>query len=525
MDVFGLGLTIFLVVVVYAVYLRIAIKSFRRLSGIDDFFIYNGRLREASVFSATYAAEMSLATVFIAFMTLAPLMGLSLIWSIGTFVTGQLALWAIIPHIKRRVSHGETLQTFLGDTFSSSKLRVVASLASVLGFIGLFSTEIVVGAKLFSGLVSSPAGYWSILTFVTFLVIFYTTLGGFKSVVVTDRVQTAGTIFAVGVLVLTAFLVGYNKDGHLIEPSLLSNVQLPWLLIANFAIINILYPLCDMAAWQRVAAARSIQVARRGFGFSVFMFLISWSAILFAALALSENATRDSAGGIAFSLGALSQLGLWQALVTSVAFAALAAAMLSTGDTFLIAASQSLSMDVRFPLFFDERRRTNPEWLNQLPDGKDDFSFREEKYAGIRSSEILAWSRMSIFAMAIVGVALSSMLSHWGFQVADFVFVVYGSTVALFPAIAAAFLATNTDRRASLSVAAIISTVAGLIAGWLYGIGAVTGDEKITQILAQWVPLPGGTSTYNSPTVAVVVSGALFILIGVPSYWLRGRAS
>lgn len=511
MDRLSLATAGFLVLFVLAAYLSVAFRSLRTMRSIDDFFIFNRRLRDTSVFSTTFAAEMSLATVFIAFMTLAPVLGINLFVAMFTFTLGQLVLFIVIPHIKKRVYWGETLQTFLGEAYGSLVLRYIASIASLLGFVGLFSIEIIVGTTLFTSLSGSTMNQASIVAFVAAIVVFYTTLGGFKSVVATDRWQAIGVLFVVGVLVFCAFSVGEAGRAPLIPEGLRSIPIIP-LLLVNFLIINTLYPLCDMSAWQRIAAARDVTTARRGFLAAILSFLLTWGLLIFAALALTDLTQGASEGGaIIRPLAELAKSGLAGTIIVGLALAALAAAMLSTGDTFLIAAAQSLSIDLLDRPYFEAKRRAEREAEEQdgMPASLADDEpiprgIKEETYAGTTSIKVLYKARMSIVIMASVGIIVFAYLRSIGFQVADFVFVVYGSTVALFPSIVGAFRISSVNFRKRLSPWAIASLGGGLISGWIYGVAAVEHVAPTLYVLG-----PG--SAYNSPTVALIVSLLIYM--------------
>jgi hypothetical protein len=203
----------------------------------------------------------------------------------------------------------------------------------------------------------------------------------------------------------------------------------------------------------------------------------------------------------------------------------LAAALLSTGDTFLIAACQSLCMDVRFPAFFDDRRaRPDAPPPSISAELGSEFIFEDETYRGISSSTILAWSRRAMLAMVAIGVLVIAALSEVGFQVADLVFVIYGSTVCLFPSIVVALVAPESTAR-RLGNSAVVSVIAGLAAGWLYGTSAVIGSGAtlMGRFIARVVPLPGGLSPYSSPTVALVVATATFGIGFLYSHRRRSR--
>ena len=319
-----------------------------------------------------------------------------------------------------------------------------------------------------------------VVAFVAAIVVFYTTLGGFKSVVATDRWQAVGVFFVVAVLVFCAFAIGGAGDGPLISQEVRSIPVAP-LLLVNFLIINALYPLCDMSAWQRIAAAKDQDTARRGFLAAIISFLFTWGLLIFSALALIEVTSGATEGGaIIRPLTLLAEQSLLGTVIVGLALAALAAAMLSTGDTFLIAAAQSFSIDLWNRSYFEEKRQAEQERERLGGVAPEEIEpllprFAAETYAGKSASQVLFSARFAIVIMATAGVITFAYLRSIGFAVADFVFVVYGSTVAIFPAIVGAFIISDEKLRHRLGGIAIGSLAFGLVAGWAYGIAAVQG--------------------------------------------------
>lgn len=531
MDKLSLITAGLLVLVVVITYLAVAFRSLRTMRSIDDFFIFNRRLRYTSVFSTTFSAEMSLATVFIAFMTLAAFLGLNLILAMLTFVAGQGLLWIVIPRIKQQVMWGETLQTFLGVSYNSARLRQVASLTSVVGFAGLFATEILVGSGIFTYLIGDPGSHLAVVATISSLVIFYTTLGGFKSVVATDRWQAVGVFFVIAVLLYAAFTLGGAEGRPLIPQRFIDDYKFDIILLLNFFIINTLYPICDMSAWQRIAAARDETVARRGFKMALISFFVTWSILIFAALALADyTAHAAGAGALIEPLRGLAGTGLAGTIIVGLALAALAAAMLSTGDTFLIAAVQSLSIDILYPRYFAARREAEQAQFQkaeaeaEVNTPNEPLHVRgaayaprifDEDYDGVSAQKVLFAARGSIVIIAIAAICFFGLLQAIGFAVADFVFVVYGSTVAFLPVILGAFLIRSTDVKQRMGRAAIMTLFAGLIAGWAYGIASVLS-------VAPELPLLGPGNAYNSPTIALLVAMTVY-LAGLAIAWRQTK--
>ncbi len=481
-PVLGVALTGLLLLL----YLRIAVQDFGTITSVDDFFIYRRRLTARGVFSTFYASGMSLATVFIAFMRLAPQLGLALIWAVAFYALGHLLLWVLIPRIKGMIAEGQTIHTFLGDRYGSDTMRRVGSGATVIGFIGVFATELIVGTYIFENLFGSPGSYWAALVLFTGILITYALLGGFRSVVRTDIIQSLAILFVTALLVLVALSEG-ESDGCLIPEELTGSFVLPWLILLNFFLINVLFPVVDMSAWQRVAASTSTQTARNGVFPAALFFFATWTLIVLAALSLTEFVQTNEDGGLMLALKAYGANGLLESVLGALGVAALVAAMMSTADTFLIAASQSVAMDIR-------------QSGDEEPPRSD--------------AAIINLARSDMLKIALVGLLICLGFRAIGFNVAELVFAVYGSSLALLPAVALALAAPAGVSLMPFRRPAIGSILAGILAGWTYGILAVlsSGNESLARMIDI---LPGPPSAYNAPTMAVASAVVVFSIMTV----------
>jgi Na+/proline symporter len=498
MNVSLVVLVFAIVGIVYAVYFSVAAKSVRTIRSTDDFFIFSRRLSGGSVFATLFAAEMSIATVFIAFFQLAPILGFQLFVAIFTFAAGQAIIWLAIPRIKAANQSRYTLAKYIGAVYGSTTIRTLVSLVSIIGFAGLFATEIVVGSKIVAALFVGKFVYFASVFAVFFIVTFYTMLGGFRNVVATDRIQTVLVLSAIILIGSVAFLIGRPVGNEpYIAPAIPGINGLSWTFVLSLFIINTLYPLVDMAAWQRIGAAESVEAGRQGFGYGIGMFLITWTIILTSAMVLSEYSTRDETGGLVASFQEFASRGIIETVIAAFGVAALAGALLSAGDTFLIAATQSFVMDISRRQMFD----------SQL-DLDDVVRYRT-----------LVHARQVVLAIAIFGAGLAVLLSEFGFQVADLVFVIYGSTVALFPTIATALSLNDSEAVKRLSGAATCSVVVGILGGWVYGILAIgaTQNPRAAAIMEYLKLMPGSPSAYNAPIIAVLMALMSFGALAVVS--------
>ena len=479
-------------VVALTAYFAVCVRSAARIESSEEYFISPKRLSSGSVFATLYAAEMSIATVFIAFFQLAPFLGYILLASVVTFAIGQGVLWAAIPKIRASTQGSGTLAGFVGSSFSSVFLRRTVAGISILGFVGLFVTEIVVGANLISAVSGGAGAYWPAVLVIFTFVLLYTLLGGFQNVVATDRLQVALIIGAVIALTIMAISIGSPAAGvPLIDPQLPAIGGIGLTFLGSLVVINILYPLVDMAAWQRVTAAKDTSSARNGFLIGIALFLVTWGATLFAGLALSENAGQDVAGGLAYNFQMWASQGTMQTVLAALGVSALMAALLSAGDVFLIVAAQA--------------------WV------KDIVGARETGTTAVSMKR----ARRAVLLMAALGVLLVTLIMWIGFTVADLVFVVYGSTVALLPTVLASFFRKAPSK--TFRLAAILSSLSGVVLGWIYGIAAIRSatDALSLQVFTAINFIPGDASPYNAPIMAVAVAAGVFVSVAAIIYLIN----
>src|SRR3989339_1452714 len=178
------------------VYAGIGLIVGRKAKGIADLLpIVTNRqasVKTASEFStSTVATTLSLATVIMAFFELAQYMGIWLLWTVITTAAGLAVVRFFAARIWARISVYEyrpTLHEFLGKQFDSQTLSKVGAICTSLGFLGAFAVELTVGSKFFAALMPNiPA--WLIVTMLSLVAFFYTAVGGFRAVIITDRIQ------------------------------------------------------------------------------------------------------------------------------------------------------------------------------------------------------------------------------------------------------------------------------------------------------------------------------------------------
>jgi len=474
------GIVIAALLLAFVVYIAVGLRLGRRTRGLADLLPLGlgrtARVANAREFSAsTVATTISLATVIIAFFELAGQFGLWLFWTVVTTSAGLLVVRLLARRIWDRMGvydHRPTLHEFLGTEFGSDALRYVSAACTSLGFLAAFAVELTVGSRFFAWLVPQvPAPV--VVTALSVVAFVYTAVGGFRAVIVTDRIQMASIrllLIALSVfyIVFAAWNVGWSASLERIPYDVLHPTYRPGLVafLVGILIINVPTFISDMSVWQRIAGAQRPETVTGGLLSSVFGSAITWS--VFALLAcfafiFTVEPTAAAAQGLNPLAAVLHVIGSQHTVFASVTLfvvvLGLYGAMLSTASTQLIAVSHSVYEDV-----FSGRTRGR-------------LAERME------SARELRVSRTILVIAALLSTALVQVLSTVGFSIADLVFAIYGSQVGLCPlAISALLLRRSQLTRMSDWAASAVS--AGFVIGWGSAAFGVVTDQASLVFLA-----------------------------------------
>ncbi|WP_250510336.1 hypothetical protein [Caballeronia sp. GACF4] len=441
-----------------SIYLFVSYRIHGRSSRLDDQLPMTtgqrqARVRNSSEFSAaTVAATISLATVILAYAELAGSMGTWLFWTVITTAAGIFVVRLAAPLIWRKLaSRGAlrpTLHEFLGSSYTSRILMKGAAVCTSLGFIGALAVELTVGSKFLTGLAPEvPA--WAALLLLCGIGVGYTLLGGFRAVVITDRIQMIAIWMSIAALTL---LIGYRltlMGGiHAVTEHVPKTVyDFSWRdglgsFLVGIAVINIPTFLGDMSIWQRIAASTDETTVKAGLRGSIFSAMASWGAL--AAIAcLLVAVTVPKAGQNPLLNFLLLEASVDKPLIYAlllIVLTGLYGASLSTASTQLIAAGHALHTD----LLRSSHDRTT------MADSKIELSY----------------SRIILGVSAGVAVIIVEGLTAFGFSIADLVFAVYGSQLGLVPVVIAA-LTLPPERLGRLGPVATCAVLSGFAGGWL----------------------------------------------------------
>jgi len=421
------------------VYFFISFKIFRNTTRLSDHLPIAGEGREARVAtskefsSATVATTISLATVVLVFSELASYMGTWLYWTAITTATGIWVVRKSSSVIWRRLAEKRewrpTLHEFLGASYSSPLLSKGAAMCTCFG------------SRFFSALVPAVP-FWVALLIIAGIGVGYTMLGGFRAVIVTDRIQMAaiwGAVVALGMLVLIRVhdVGGVGNLVKALPPSVYNFSSRDGLLsfLIGIAVINIPTFLADMSIWQRIAASKDESTVSEGLGGSVIGAIFSWMAFATIACLIvgivpikeGENPLLTFIKVIGTNFNFVGSIGL------VVGITGLYAASLSTASTQLIAASHAIHTDI--------------------------LGIRNE------SRSELIMSRIIIGLSSVVSIAVVEGLQFLGFTIADLVFAVYGAQLGMVPVVVVALISKSTQLH-QLNQIATYSVFLGFFGGW-----------------------------------------------------------
>lgn len=485
----ALAVVIAAILVPGALYLRVGLGEKRAIRSVEEFLPLRRFLSSGEVRATVVAAGMSMATVMVALINLAPLMGIALFWTIVTYALGFGMLVVVAPRIMDANPTNLTIQAFLGRAYGSDVVRVAATLFSLVGYLSIFSMELLVSVSVLSPFFGTWVVGFAVIYLVFLLV--YTGSSGYRGVVATDRWQLR--FIVVSIMALVGFMA-WNY-GHYGLSASFARLRLTDLIswkaslafVVGIAAMNIPAPISDAGTWQRLCSAESASTARKALRGAVMLFIALWSALILIGCLhptlrhLDANwaeSTEPLMTGMLRALGSENAVLLLALLFLLVV--GLFSAMISTADSLLIAGAQIALTGFR-----------NPGPLAHSPEGT------------------LRAARLLVIGLALGAFAIFLVFYAVSFDVVQLVFAIYGAQLAMFPTTAVALFLSKRCNLGRLRHAALASILAGFLTAWACAVyGRVTGSVDLQ---------------FYAPAFALVVSAAV-IAPGVWRAWKVGTS-
>lgn len=469
-------------------YFMLAFRERKNIAGIQDFFPLKRSISTGEYRSTTVAAGMSLATVIIAFINLAPMLGITLFVSVISYSLSFLILYLCVNRIMEANPSNDTIQAYLGKSYASSSVKYIALFFSLIGYISIFSMELLVGVTVLQPFLGDGVLVFALIYLI--FIIIYSLMSGYRAIITTDRWQLRFILVSLFSLLILAIVHTYStpdvKVGDIF--SSISHSWLPiWPFIIGITVMNLPAPISDAGTWQRLCSTRDAHTAKRGLLQIAPFFAVLWAfLVLFACYYWRVAASQgfDAAQGplIAYIMGIFAASGPVFTILLFFFTLGLFSAMISTADSLLIVAGQILSIDIM-----------------KLKPNNDN------------SQAAIKKARLAMGLIAVLSFTIFTILHFLEFDVVQLVFAIYGSQLAMFPAVLfSLFFAKRIDMQKA-RFAAGASILAGFFGGWgsaLYG--------KFSES-ANWL--------YNAPVTALLSGIIIFLIFVFPAIVAKRKIS
>ena len=479
MSVGAMNVVPFLVLLVTLVfYAWLGHRSRLTTPDLTQFFMYGRTLETAGFFSTVSSSSISLGAAILAFLSLGyylPWIALvaTATWIIGFWFhyTVMRRVLSITPSLKTGLF---TLHGYLGHSYRSDTLMMLASTASIIGFVGAYGVEMVAVTKLISPYLSSPFHQLLIIVVLSVFLGSYVANGGFRSVVVTARWQLWIFIFAM--LLCFGYVISKAGSGaEFLDPIAyaltINAASFPLPLLFGLLFINLPWQLIDMSQWQRTLSCQTLHVVRRGLAYSALGIAFSW--LLLIGLGLSMHTLPLEENPVATFLTLFSGHPVYYSLLLVAAVAAL----FSTADAYIIAAVQSYICDVR-----------HPDLLSETASGATPQN----------ASTIMLEARRSIWIISIIAPIIAFGANILIPEILELFFMVFTAQLSLVPSVV--FANYLVSLRSTL--AALISVAVGLFTAICFFIFNLF--------------YPVENLAFYAPIVTLIVAFVAYISISLP---------
>jgi len=292
--------------------------------------------------------------------------GVSAFWMIPAGILGYaLNWWLLAPRLRRRsvatgaVTIPEFISLSTGGTAVSKAASAAAALFAVIFLLAYVSAQFSAAGKALSS--QFPLSYTTGVILAVALIVFYAVLGGFRAVSWTDNLQACMMVFALVILpaIILVRLGGFDavisslaaKDSALVSfTNGSATVKGSLFVIVPWLMIGVGYP-GQPHGLSRLMATKDERALKRA-----PVIAMIWLVIVYAGavtLGLAARAGYENLSTIASdpetALPVLA-VELLPGILAGVTLAAIIAAISSTADSQLIAASSTVIRDVRSAL-------------------------------------------------------------------------------------------------------------------------------------------------------------------------------
>lgn len=360
------SITVLITLVVYKIILvGIGVWASQRTHDTADFFL-GGRRLGPLVASISASASSSSAWTLLGVSGAAFAWGLSALWLFPACVGGFLINWALIAPRLQHISgpmNAITLTDVLAHGLpqtAARKLRILGSCIIIFSLLFYVASQFQGSGKTFASTFDLSVT-WSV-ALGALIIVFYTMVGGFWAVSVTDTLQGL-VMAAAAVLLPLGALVSVGGVSSLLEglrqlhiPGYLSLTQnMPWTAGVGFIVgllgIGLGYPGQPHVVNRFMAMrdAKKIKTAR--------VYAMTWAVLVYAGMLLLGFCGRVLFPELADkeTVFIVAAVELFHPILAGVILAGVLSAIMSTADSQLLVAASAVSHDLPLERFKSHR--------------------------------------------------------------------------------------------------------------------------------------------------------------------------
>jgi len=457
-------------------YFVLAVRTRQRMGdpSLETFLRYRSDNRQTSGLSAEVlhaslmGSAFSLASAIYVYLNWAATDGAFVLWSPITWTLGAVVLYVLRGQVFKESRDTWTLHGFLQKKYGSITLKRYASVITIAVFLLQVVAEVYVGLAVLRIFVGPDVPLWVLCLGAGAVFLTYSVIGGLPAVMITDAVKYRLTVFALLIAGIALLDHGGASAVKLVKQSLLTKFvpdsAQSWIILLSLLALNLPLFITDMSVWQRVGAVASEREATRGLGSFAVMLLPWMSGIIFVGIGFSAYVVPPEGWTTAQAILAFFS----DSLLFIFLLAGLFAALITTADSYLIAAVQTAIVD----LYFTRRLQQ----VNFLPHRLSPESQREMFRA----------SRVGILTLGIGAIIAGYVFFSILPSLLDLLFVIFGAQTALAPSVLYGLVG---KARPEDSGAGIASLVVGGLTAIVCLLLALAGATLITVSLGLWSPI------------------------------------
>ena len=312
----------------FAVLVGIGIVLSRRNPDFDAYFYGERKLGSFLIFftvtASWFGAASTIATVNAAYET-----GFNAVWLLGIPTFTTIFIFVIINK-KIRETRFVSLPVLL-EKYYGKPVSAFASFLIFFYMVVLAASQLTAWGTFMSGFIGQS--YELTVISGAVVVILYSYLGGYLSIVITDGIQFL--LLGLSLVYLVLFFKGSPLPLKAGDFDFFAGIDRNLLMTLSFTLAWVISPII----WQRIASARSAKVSRRGLVMSIIAFALLYLCVILVGIYLRGFPAKSEVFG--------SVIKNWLPVGGGLlVFLGIAAAIMSTADTAINVGALTLVKDV-----------------------------------------------------------------------------------------------------------------------------------------------------------------------------------